>query len=66
MEKEKKIHDKTKFKQHLSTNPGLQMALEGKLQCEDVNHNPGNTRMKQSQKGNHRREDTLLPSLDKV
>ena len=34
-EKNKIFHDKTKFKQYLSTNPALQKTLEGKLQHKE-------------------------------
>jgi hypothetical protein len=32
------FHDKTKFKQYLSTNPALQSIVKGKLQHKDGNH----------------------------
>jgi hypothetical protein len=35
---ETKFHDKTKFKQYLSTNPALQRIIEGKLQYEEGNY----------------------------
>jgi hypothetical protein len=44
MEKtEKAFHDKTKFKQYLSTNTDLQKILEGKLQPKKVNYTQENT-----------------------
>jgi hypothetical protein len=36
--------DKTKFKQHLSTNPALQRILEGKLQHKEVTYTKEKTR----------------------
>jgi hypothetical protein len=36
----KTLQDKTKFKQHLSTNPALQMVLEVKLHSKEINHTP--------------------------
>ena len=32
------FHDKTKFRQYLSTNPALQMIIDGKLQHKEVNY----------------------------
>ena len=32
------FHDKTRFKQYLSTNPAIQKVLEGKLQPKKCNH----------------------------
>jgi hypothetical protein len=32
------FHDKTKFKQHLSTNPTLQRIIKGKLQHKEGNY----------------------------
>lgn len=43
--KRKTFHDKTKFKQFLSTIPALQMALEVKLQSEEVNYTQENTKI---------------------
>lgn len=40
------VHDKTKFKQYLSTNPALQKAVKGKLQSKKINHTQENTRDK--------------------
>jgi hypothetical protein len=34
----KGFHDKTKFKQYLSTNPVLQRIVMGKHQCKDRNY----------------------------
>ena len=42
MEKEQ-LHNKTKFKQYLSTHPFLQQALEEKLKLGDVNNIPKKT-----------------------
>jgi hypothetical protein len=38
------FHDKTKFKQYLSTNPAIHQILEGKLQHKEGNYTQGNTR----------------------
>lgn len=44
MDRERKaFHDKTKFKQFLSTISALQKALEVKLQSEEVNYTQENT-----------------------
>jgi hypothetical protein len=32
------FHDKTKFKQNLSTNPALQRTIDGKLQYKEQNY----------------------------
>jgi hypothetical protein len=40
------FHDKTKFKQYLSTNPALLKALEEKFQPKEVNHSHEITRNK--------------------
>ena len=34
----KVLHDKTKFKQYLSTNPALQKIIKGKLQQKEGNY----------------------------
>jgi hypothetical protein len=40
----KVFHDKTKFTQYLSMNPGLQRIIKGKLQHGDSNYTPGKVR----------------------
>ena len=57
------FHDKTKFKQYLSTNPALQKILEGKLQPKEENYNHkniGNKQSKQpkSKEAKHKHEGT--------
>ena len=47
---ERKIfHNKIKFKVYLSINPGLEKAIKGKLQAEEVKHTQENTRNRKSQ-----------------
>ena len=36
------FHEKTRFKQYISTNPAIQKVLEGKLQPKEVNYNQKN------------------------
>jgi hypothetical protein len=40
----KMLHDKTKFKPYLSTNPALQRLLEGKLQHKERKYTQGKTK----------------------
>lgn len=40
---EKNIPDRNQFKQHLSTNPALPKALEGKLQLDKANNTQEST-----------------------
>lgn len=47
--------NKTKLKQHLSSHPALQNAIEGKLQSEEINHTPEDTKNKQSQNSRSKR-----------
>ena len=35
---DKIFHDKTRFKQYVTTNPALQKVLEGKLQPKEINY----------------------------
>jgi hypothetical protein len=42
--KRKILHDETKFKQYLFTNPAVQKALEEKFQFDQVNHTQENTK----------------------
>lgn len=48
----KAFHNKSKFKQHLFTNPDLQRALKWRPQSEEVNHTPEDTGI-----NNHRTEN---------
>ena len=42
------FHDKTRFKQYVSTNPALQKILEGKLQPKEANYNQKNISIRES------------------
>jgi hypothetical protein len=52
------FHDRTKFKQYLSTNLAQQRGLEGKFQCKEVSYPHENIEIKLSHTSKIRRRET--------